>query len=283
MANTLSSDLIVDILSEVSITTLGPVLGIMDSFTTDLSADAVAPRSTFQVDCVTGGSTTLTNPDSFETGDSTVEARPVTGNHISQPFHVTAQQMNQGFRLKNLLAKNMQVFANSLHDIIMTPVTEAVYGTAVLDKTLATFTAADLPTIWAAGKNLPQKNLILEGSFYAKIMPTDTTKFNPADQGAYGFDRIAYSNRFTAAGTDVVGFLADPNALLVASGVPVMDEDVTNAMVGQEQVTLSNGLTVQLNSWVSTGTRAKWASLDVILGAAVGDAAAGMVIEGGTD
>lgn len=283
MANTYDSGLVQEILHDTAITTLGTVCSLIDKFTLDVSIDPLKPRSTVNVPIVTAGAAVQTNSDSFESGNSTVGNVPVTMAQKTVAFHATAQEMNKGYRVKNLLQKNLQVLGNAIQDIVLAPVTEANYGAAVLDVALASFTSANLPTAWAAAKNFNMRHLFLDGSFYAKLLPTDTQSFKPGETGAYGFDSININNRFDGAGTDIVGFVADRSAIAVASGEPYMSPNVLADMAGMEQVTLPNGLVVSLFTWVSRATRAEWCSLDIMIGASAGDTTALKIIEGGTD
>lgn len=271
MANTYDADLVHEILHDVAITTLGPVLANINNFTLDVQTMPMAPRSAVRVPLVTAGSAVLTNADDFETGDGTVGEVLVQANQKSVPFHATNQEMQKGYRVRNLLQKNMQVLGNAIQDIIFAPLTTANYGAAVLDLAGADLAKANLKTIWAAAQDFGRKNLILDGAQYAGLIPTSTEDFSLAMNGAYGFDSITHSSRFTGAGTDVVGFVADQDAIAIVAGTPYVSEGVSQELTGLEEVVLSNGITVQFYSWVSTKTRAEWRSLDVMIGAAVGD------------
>lgn len=273
MANTYDADLVHEILHDVAMTTLGPVLANINAFTLDVSTIPMAPKSAQRVPLVTAGASVLTNANDFETGDSSVGEVLVQVDQKSVPFHASNTEMQKGYRVRNLLEKNMQVLGNAIQDIIFTPLTTVSYGAAVLDLAGAAFTRDHLKTIWAGAQNFTRKNLILDGPLYAGLIPTTTDHFNPATQGAYGFSSILHNSRWDGAGANTVGFVADQDAIAIASGTPYVSEGVGQAMTGIESVTLPNGITVQLYSWVSTKTRAEWRSLEVMIGAAVGDPA----------
>ncbi len=273
MANTYDSNLVQEIMSDVAITTLGPVLARMNAFTMDVSVDPMSPRSATRVPLVTDGSNVLTNPNDFEIGDGVVSSVLVEVDQKSVPFHASNTDLQKGFRVRMLLEKNMQVLANELTDIIFAPLLVGNYGAAALDLAGGTFSRDDLKALWVAASNFNNKNLIIDGPLFSELIPSNNDQFDITTSGAYGFDSIMHHGRWSGAGPNVVGFVADSDAIAIATGVPYTPEELERELTGLEQVVLPNGLTVQLYSWVSTKTRAVWRSLDVMIGAAVGDPA----------
>lgn len=283
MANTIDSGLILEILEESALTSLGTISAMMDAFTVKVTMSPIAPRSDVNVPLVTAASSALTNPASFEAGDSTAGTVTVTPAKIVCPIHATDAEMGKGTRAEWFIKKAMQTMQNKLVDLTMAPVTEANYGTAVVDVAAASFAASNLKTIWAAAKNFNRRNLILDGGHLAQILPTSLESFDLSTNGAYGFDSIQMHNRWTGAGTDIIGFCADESAIAIATGEAFYDNDVLNDLVMYEGVTLPNGMPVYLSKWISRAGRAVWYALETMYGAAAGDTSAGKVIEGATD
>lgn len=282
MANTFSADLMQDTVSQAGLTSLGPVLDAVGKFSFGVSPDPIQPKGSVHVPITTAGSAVQTNASNYESGDSTVSSREVAVNEYSVSFHITQQQANEGKGLDQLIGKNMQVIANQTQDIIYGPLTTTNYGTAVLDVTAAAFDpATDLKTVWAAAKDFPVKNLVLEGDWYAELVPTSNDNFKLGQQGAYGFDSISLNNRWDGAGTNVIGFVGSSDSLCIASGEPKTDDAVKNALEQYMEVPLSNGVSVYFAMWVSLATRQRWASLGLMLGAGPGDTTAGKLIENG--
>jgi hypothetical protein len=282
MANTFDADLVSEIVHSQSLTTLGPVIGAVEAFAHDVEPDPVSPGSSVKVGITTAGATAGTNPTNYETGDSTKEKRDVVVNELSVSFHVTQSQMNKGHRLRSLIRKNMQSIGNSARDTVFAPLTVAKYGAAALDSTAANFDAGDLKTIWAAAKDFPTKHLLLDGAYYAKLLPTNAESFRPGQTGAYGYDSIGVNNRWDGADSGVVGFVGTTDALAIASGEPVMDDAILNLMDAYEEVELPGGLTAYVASWASLTTRSRWMSIGLMLGAAEGDTTAGKLITDGS-
>ena len=283
MANSFAAALAVDTLAQESITTLGPVLSMVDNFALDVQLAPMAPGNTVQVEVVTAGATAQTNPSSYTTNsDSTKIARAVSVNQHSVSFKVTQAELNSGHRLRSLLRKNLQVIGNACRDAIFAPITEANYGAAVLDSTAANFDSADLKTIWAACKDYPTKNLILDGAYFAKLLPTNADSFLPGNSGAYGFDSIGMNNRWDGAEATTIGFCGARDALAIGSGEAIMDDEIQDLLSFYEPVEIPGGLTAYLSSWTDLTTRTRYMNISVMLGAAVGDATAGSLITDGS-
>ncbi len=283
MANTFPAALTAEFVADEAITTLGPILSAIGAFTYNVGVDRISPGSTVQVPVVTAGATAGTNPSSYETNaDSTKIAREVTVDQHSLSFHVTQAELNNGHRLRSLIGKNLQVIGNACRDAIFAPITAANYGAAILDSTAADFGASDLKTIWAAGKDFPTKNLIIDGAYFAKLLPTDANSLAPGAGGAYGFDSIAMNNRWTGAEAKTIGFFGAADSLAIASGEPVMDDEIQDLLSMYEAIELPGGLVAYVSSWTSLATRKRFMNISVMLGSAVGDATAGRIISDGT-
>jgi len=284
MANTFDAALVTDSLRDAAITTLQSRLAPLSAFTQDFSADPLKPRSTVQVAIATAGSTTQTNASNFESGDSTLDNVAVAVSQYSNSFHLTNDQLNSGHRLDKIAKINLHKLANKIIDVALTPVTTANFGAATIDvDTAADVTAASLKTLWAALKDGDVRNVIVDGSIYAQFLPANLEAFQLAaggkNVGMYGFDLFTYNNRWDGADATVKGFACSPQAIAVASGLPV-DSPASSDMIAVENIEIPDlGLTVQMNMWVSRATRALWASYDVMFGAAMGDATALKIIK----
>tara|TARA_B100001057_G_scaffold27485_1_gene25257 strand:+ start:5495 stop:6346 length:852 start_codon:yes stop_codon:yes gene_type:complete len=283
MANNFAAALAVDTLAEESITTLGPVLAVLDNFSLDVAVSPVAPGSRIQVEVVNSGATALVNPGDYTSdSDSQKQAKSITVNQHSVSFKVTQAELNNGHRLRTLLRKNMQVIATACRDAVFAPITTANYGSAVLHSTATDFDASDLQTIWGACKDFPTRNLILDGAYFSKLLPTNADSFLPGSTGAYGFDSLAMNNRWDGADAKVIGFCGAADALAIASGEPIMDDEIQDLLSFYEPVELPGGLTAYLSSFTDINKRSRYMNISVMLGAAVGDATAGAIITDGS-
>ena len=283
MANTVNAGLISEILEEQAVTSMGTISGITDAFTAKVEINPVAPASTINVPLVTAAGTVLTNPSSFESGDSAAGVIAVLPAKIVVPIHATDAEMQKGTRAEWFIKKAMQTMQNKLVDLTLAPATVANFGAAVVDVAAASFAASHLKTILAAAKNYDVTNLFLDGAHLAQVTPTSGENFRLDENGAFGFDRIFKHNRWDGAGTDVFGFVAGSNAIAIGAGEPHYDDEVRNDLVMFEVVTLPNGIPVIFTKWISRSTRAVWYALETMYGAAAGDTTAGEIIEGATN
>lgn len=275
--NTYDAALVTDRLADSFITTLGTKLAALRGFSREFGTDRLKPRATVQVPKATVGATTQTNPSNFELGDSTTDNIPITVNQLSQCFHVTNDQLNSGHQLMTVADKNAQAFANAISDIWTALLIVGNYGATTVIGLATAFDASDLAIIYALAKNYNSKNLILDGGHLAFLLPTDKMKFRLGEEGAYNFDLIAEQNRWTGAVANTAGFICDPQAIAVASGLPVNLPSGDFIELGTISIA-SLGLTVQLCHWFSRAGRVHWMSYDVMFGAAAGDITAGEVL-----
>lgn len=284
MANTFDSALVTDTLRDTAITVLQSRLAPLNAFTKDFSTDQLAPRKTVQVPIATAGSTTQTNATNFESGDSTLDNVAISVSQYTNSFHLTNDQINQGYKIEQIAKINLHQLANKLVDVALTPVTTSNFGAAVVDvDSAALVTAAELKTLWGALKNGDERNLVLDGSIYANFLPSNLDSFQVSgsgrNTGIYGFDGMYVNNRFDGAGATILGFACSPQAIAIASGLPTASP-ADALMISQENIEIPDlGLVVQMNVWASAGSRALWASYDVMFGAAKGDGSALKIIK----
>ena len=279
MANSLSSSLVLDTLAEATLTTLGNRLAPLRAFSTDFTTDPLTQNAYVQVRKANAAGAVQTNPTNFETGDTNVTNCAVQVKHYSKSYNLSSQELNQGFRLEQLAAINAQVLANKIIDIALAPITATNFPSNVT-VAQASFSATNAKTLWGAVAKSSMRHLILDGTAFAQLLPTDTLGFGIQNSsyrpGSYGFDAVILNTRWDGAGTNIYGFAVGPEAVAAAAGLPTVDPGVASLLAGSRTITLPDlGLSVQLNTWGSLSSRSAWASLDVMFGAALGDNTAG--------
>jgi ATP-dependent protease ClpP protease subunit len=275
-ANTFASGLVVDYLADAVITVSATRLALVSAFSRNVGLDNLRPRASVQVKKYTTGTAAQTNPTSWETNnDSTLAATAVTVNQISKNFTVSQQELNQGFMLSDLAAGSADLFAYGISDVLTALMVSGNYGTAVTIGTAANFDTSDLPAILATAKNYRSKNLILDGGHIARLQFSAATSTFPDSRlemlanGRFGFDVIAENNRWTSAEANTAGFVCGPDAIAIASGLPV--GMIAGEFLEQRAVTTANGLSCLLSVWYSRATRSHMASYDIMFGAAAAD------------
>ena len=275
-ANTFASGLVVDYLADAVITVAATRLALVSAFSRNVGLDNLRPRASVQVKKYTTGTAAQTNPTSWETNnDSTLAATAVTVNQISKNFTVSQQELNQGFMLSDLAAGSADLFAYGISDVLTALMVSGNYGTAVTIGTAANFDTSDLPAILALAKNYRSKNLILDGGHIARLQFSAASNTFPDSRlellanGRFGFDVVAENNRWTSAETNTAGFVCGPDAIAIASGLPV--GMIAGEFLEQRAVTTANGLSCLLSVWYSRASRAHMASYDIMFGAAAAD------------
>jgi hypothetical protein len=290
MANNLTSSLILDTIGKRSLTYLGNILAPFNAFSTDFSTESYTQGQNVRIPVATVGATVQTNPTNWESGDSNISNVNVLVSQYSVSFQLTPRELNNGFRLDQLVDINLQNFGNKLIDVAFTPFTTTNFSNITVAQ--SSLVGANLATAWAAIAKVPVKNLILDGTAYSKLLPTSlTTEIGPRP-GLAGYDGIYLNTRWTGAGTNIYGFAGGSGAVAMVSGLPETNSD---GMDGLEQSVVSiqlggrgslgqgpSGpvLPVLTSTWLSMATRTRWVSFDVMLGAsATGDTAAGYVFK----
>ena len=275
-ANTFASGLVVDYLADAVITVAATRLALVSAFSRNVGLDNLRPRASVQVKKYTTGTAAQTNPTSWETNnDSTLAATAVTVNQISKNFTVSQQELNQGFMLSDLAAGSADLFAYGISDVLTALMVSGNYGAATVIGTAANFDTSDLPAILALAKNYRSKNLILDGGHIARLQFSATSNTFPDSRlellanGRFGFDVVAENNRWTSAEANTAGFVCGPDAIAIASGLPV--GMIAGEFLEQRAVTTANGLSCLLSVWYSRASRAHMASYDIMFGAAAAD------------
>jgi hypothetical protein len=275
--NTFTSTLVVDYLADAVITIATNKLAMLDGFSRNVGLDNLRPRATVRVKRFTTGSVAQTNTSNFETNDdSTLAATTVSVNQITKSFSLTQQELNQGFQLADLAQGSADLFANGISDVVTALMIAGNYDSPVTIGTAANFDTSDLPAILALAKNYRSKSLILDGGHLARLQFSAASNTFPDGRyaalanGKFGFDLIAENNRWTSAVANTVGFVCGPDAIAIASGLPV--GMIAGEFIEQRVVTTANGLSALLSVWYSRSTRSHYASYDIMFGAGVGDA-----------
>jgi hypothetical protein len=269
MPNTIAAQLIVDTLAAQSQTILANRLAALSNFSTDFSSDVKRPKDVIQVAVATAGSTTLTNPSSFNViGDSTLAATAVTLNHLYQPFGLSYSDVQNAVRLERLVKINLDALADKIWSVATAPITVANFGAATVTgaDSVVTPGSAQLRALWAGVNKAGRKALIVNPGIYSNLIPTSTTSLPLAD-GAYGFDGgVYYANLFPSE-AKLAGFACSPDAIAMAAAAPALD-NVRDGMLVSEVVQLEGlGMSIYYNVWADKSTRNLVASAELMFGA----------------
>lgn len=293
MPNNLTTDLILDTIGQRTVTYLGNVFAPFAAFSTDFSDEKYTQGQNVRVPVATVGSTVQTNPTNWESGNSNISNVNVPVNQYSVSFQLSPRELNNGFRLNQLVDINIQSLANKVCDVAFAPFTTTNFSNITVAQ--ASIAAANLKTAWAAIAKSPVKNCILDATAYAQFLPSSlTTEIGPR-AGLAGFDGFYVNTRWTGAGTNIYGFAGGPSAVAMVAGLPEQVASAEFSGLGLAQSVISvplggrgtlgqgpQGPTVQvlMSSWLSLATRVRWVSMDLMLGSvATGDTNSGIVFK----
>jgi hypothetical protein len=292
MANSFSTDLILDKISARTLTYLGNIIAPFGAFSTDFSNETFSQGQNVRFQIANAGGSAQTNPTNWESGDSGLANVNCQVNQYSVSFQLTPRQLNNGFRLDQLVDINLQNFGNKLADVAFAPITTTNFANITVAQ--ASVVGANLKTAWAAIAKSTTKNLILDSTAYSTLLPTSlTTEIGPRP-GLAGFDGIFLNTRWTGAGANVYGFAGGPGAVGMISGLPeqvaidgtfdgLVQQTLTIPLGGRgtlNQGTNGPSMSVVMSSWLSLATRTRWVSFDTMLGAvATGDTNSGILFK----
>ena len=277
-ANTVDSNLVNSVIAGDFLTTMRTKIAPLAAFSHQVSLSPLSPRQVLNVNLLSTAGSTQDNPTNFETGDTTSAAKQVTTAHINRSFHTTNAEQDLGLELMQKAPTNALIMAEGIMAKVTALMTTGNYGSATTIGAAANFDATDLPAILALGKNYARCTLLLDGGHLSYLLPTTRESFAFGEAGAFGFDGGIYKNNlWTGATANCVGFVAGPDAIVWASGLPASAGN--GAALSQSTITIPDiGISVQANTWYALGSRAMWASYDVCFGAAVGDASQAEVL-----
>lgn len=261
-------------LAERAITSLGSRLAPFNAFTTEFGTDRYKPKTDVQIETVTTAATPQTNPTTWESGDTAGSVVTVTPSEYSISFHVTPDEYAKGSRLEKKIDKNVQGFGNKLLDVVFALLTTTAYSTYKGPWAEDNVSWEDLGQVWAALSGADVKNLVVSANIAKNFLPKDREAWSILG-GLPGWNRVEYTDRWSAASNNIVGFGCHPQAIAIGSGLPIYPPGIDQDMLSVNTVTIPGvEMTVEYRVWVARATRILWAGYAVMLGCAVGDSTA---------
>lgn len=271
-SNTIGSGLLNDILIDATISLVWNKLAPLRYACTPFEhPDPEAPRRSVDITKATAASTVLTNAQDLEVGDGTLSEVNVAMDQYSISWQMRNDDLQKGLNLERLAEVNARAFANAIVDVFAANLTVANLGAGITVGAAGSFGTHLLPPLLVTGKNWDAVNLMIDASYLAPLLPTQTTSIRTAAPGAFGFNRIVEQNRWSAAAEHTVGLLADPGAFTMVHALPVTPPGAV-LLTRKTSYLEALDLTIATHTWFSLKTRTFWASYDVLLGFTVADA-----------
>jgi hypothetical protein len=273
-----------------AITKLGPRCTALKAFARSNDVDPFKPLATGVVKfngTVQDGSDTLTNATDFTaSSDSTLTGPTIAVNQYSQPLHLTNAQLNSGIRMADLIEAKLGSFLSKIVQVVTAPITVANFSTlAPLVTSSAAFGFSDLATLQGQLQKSRIKNVILAGAYLSRVsntpgffQTTGTLDGLENAWSAFGWDLIGLNTEWTGADPYVQGFACNPQAIGVICGLPLTTPD-NNVIQTSTAVLPGLDVAVQVNLWMDANARTMRATYDIMLGAALVDSSAGVIIK----
>jgi hypothetical protein len=247
--------------SSVISTILCPFNSVARAFPLEKGKNPAQPRV---VAVVTGVADTqlVANPD-FTLGDSTIDPTTIQHTLFTQPFGIGYDEFDYGARLSWLVTLNAQKIAASISDSLSSLLTTTDFGAAICTTTAGNFSVSDFETLFN-GVATASRAIVLDTPYFAKVKPQ--TWCPP------GFTNTLEHTRWSAAGTNVRGFVADPAAIVISYAVPSLIAPHLRNVVAESTFTLPQiGLEGTLSIYYILNTRRLMGCLSLYMGATPAD------------
>ena len=276
-----------------AITKLGPRCTALKAFSRDNSVDPYKPLATgiqkFNT-TVQDGSDTQTNATDFSaSSDSTLTGPSIAVNQYTQGMHLSNAQLNSGIRMADLIEAKLGSLLSKIVQVVTAPITVANFSTlAPHVSSSAAFGFSDLATLQGQLQRSRIKNCILAGPYLANIsnvpgffQQTGTIDGLESAWRAYGWDLLGLNTEWQGADPYVQGFACNPQAIGVISGLPLNPVEGIPGNVIQVGTAVLPGVDVAIATylWMDANARTMRATYDLMLGAALVDASAGVIIK----
>jgi hypothetical protein len=203
---------------------------------------------------------TADNPD-YTLGDAVIAPTAINHTLYTQPFGIGNDELNQGTKLAWLYTLNGQKLAAKLSDAISSLLTTTNFGAAIVTQADASFGNQDFETLFG-GVATAGRTIILDTPYFSKVKST----WLPP-----GFNNVLEHTRWSAAGTNVRGFVSDPAAIILSYAMPNLASPHRNVVAEAPFTIPQIGLQGAATIYFLQDTRRLMGCLSIYMGAAVGD------------
>ena len=258
--STASQNLAIQASSVIS-TILCPFNSVARAFPLEKGKNPARPRVVAVVTAV-ADTQLVANPD-YTLGDATIDPTTIGHTLFTQPFGIGQDEMDLGARTAWLVTLNAQKIAAAISDSLSSLLTTTNYSAPIVTTTAANFTVGDYETLFN-GVATAGRAIVLDTPFFAKV--------KPASWCPPGFANTLEHTRWSAAGTNVRGFVSDPAAIVISYAVPTLYAPHLRNVVAESTFTLPQiGLEGTLSLYYILATRSLMGCLSIYMGAAPGD------------
>jgi hypothetical protein len=201
----------------------------------------------------------------FESSADTLSPLSFAVKLFTQPFGLTNAEIQGGGQLRWLAETNARQLAESLSDAVFALLTTANYGQPVVTVSATQFGLSNFETLCAAVPS-EARAVVLDSPLFVKVKPAT---WEPRNTTTYE------ASKWSAAATNVAGFVADRRAVVIQCGLPSVAK-TSRTVIHRELLELPQlpGLVAEAAVWTSLQTRSIRAAYSLLFAPAVGDPAA---------
>lgn len=250
----------------------------------DFGINTMIPRQPVIFKQVSAGGTAQSNATNFEDTTNfvgTVEPITITPAQLTAGGHITLAELNSGLRMSDWAEIKGAVLADKIMAAVAAVITTGNFTATPVTAAAVAFGGTELKTLWGQLKKATRKALVLDGEYYAQLLPATREQYNVMEGGWPGWDGVFLNTVWTGATTNTVGIALDPaRAIAAVAGLPALPETANAAGLNVNTFTVPGiGLSVHQCSWFSPSSRTDWMTLDVVFGAAKNDGSAAVLIK----
>jgi len=275
MSNTFLPGEIAKTLSRVGARVLQPALAPFPKFTTvlEIENDPVALDSVVALASAPTATRSYARGDVPDFSTSGCALSPVSFAHrlYVQAFEISNSDLQSGGRLEWLGTINAIALAQTLTDTICALLTPGNFGAPVVTASATNFGQSDFDSL-LSGISSPSRAAVLDTSYFCKVKPT----WLPV-----GFNSVFEMSRWNSAASNVHGIIADPKAILLRVGIPMLMPRGAEVVARELTELPAVGLICETAVWTTLATRSISASFSLYFAASVGDPAALKLLSSG--
>jgi hypothetical protein len=233
---------------------------------------------------VTAGGTAVENATDFEDTTNfvgTMTSGTITPAQITVGSHITNAELNSGLRITDWAEAKASEMANAVMDKVTALILTGTFTATPLTSAAAAFGGSELNELWGRTGTFTSRSLVLNSPYLAQLLPLTRENFNVLEGMSWpGWQGIYEQTRWTGATANTVGFVSDPSrAIGMVAGLPLLPSTAQNQLYEETFLVPGIELTVAKYSWFNPATRTDWVTFDIVFGAAVIDATAGIIIK----
>lgn len=208
---------------------LAPLGSVILDVKTDLQVTNPDAAPVVQVEVVDSVGAALVDTADWDKTAITNHYEDVKLHRISRPFSLTSYDLMRGERVESKIAAAVDVVAQG----VVKQFADAI--ASVEETNISDFGPAAAAEMSGAFESAETESMILSPALYAKLIPTNTLGFEPAEQGAYGINHIykgvGTGDCVVMSASAVAGAIATP-AVLENHGGNGMDIRVIGSVAG---------------------------------------------------